>query len=208
MEQSKSPKKQTNKRQKIMETAITLFAEKGYSNTPTSEIAKAAGVAEGTIFRHFSTKDNLLINVIVSFLKESIPLMAEELFEDIISRNVLSFEDFLRELIKNRMEFIKENKEIFQIIIKELLYNEDIRKEMIPYFVENVGSRLMHLIQSYQERGELIDIPSKDIQKMIFVSIGGFFVTKFVLMPNDEGDEEAEIGNIVGFIMDGIRGNN
>ncbi|MDP4107839.1 MAG: helix-turn-helix domain-containing protein, partial [Bacillota bacterium] len=43
----------TEKQQKIVETAIQMFADKGYASTSTAEIAKAAGVAEGTIFRHF-----------------------------------------------------------------------------------------------------------------------------------------------------------
>ncbi|WP_018664993.1 TetR/AcrR family transcriptional regulator [Heyndrickxia acidiproducens] len=206
MAQSNPAAKQTDKKQKIVGTAIKLFAEKGYANTPTSEIAKEAGVAEGTIFRHFGTKDNLLITVIVPFLKESIPSMAEELFHEILSKNIMCFEDFLRELIKDRMKFIKENKEIFQIVIKELLYNEGIKKELIPYFVKNIGPRLLHLIQTYQEHGELADIPAEKICNMIFIFIAGNFVTRFVLLPNDSGaDEESEIESMVRFVMDGIR---
>ena len=84
--QTKLSKKQTNKQQKIVETAIKMFAEKGYANTPTSEIAKTAGVAEGTIFRHYGTKDNLLLSVILPFLKESIPDVAEEIFNEMLSK--------------------------------------------------------------------------------------------------------------------------
>ena len=94
--QTKLSKKQTSKQQKIVETAIKMFAEKGYANTPTSEIAKKAGVAEGTIFRHYGTKDNLLLSVILPFFKESIPDVAEEIFNEIQSENMVSFEDFLR----------------------------------------------------------------------------------------------------------------
>lgn len=65
-----SSKKQTDKQQKIAEVAISLFAEKGYENTSTSEIAKEAGVAEGTFFRHYKTKDNLLLSKILPFMKE------------------------------------------------------------------------------------------------------------------------------------------
>ena len=51
LEQAKKNKKMTEKQQKILENAIKMFAEKGYEATSTSEIAKASGVAEGTIFR-------------------------------------------------------------------------------------------------------------------------------------------------------------
>ncbi|MGB2691019.1 MAG: TetR/AcrR family transcriptional regulator [Thermodesulfobacteriota bacterium] len=49
----------TNTREKILETAIDLFAKKGFNGTTTKEIAEAAGVNESLIFRHFSTKKEL-----------------------------------------------------------------------------------------------------------------------------------------------------
>ncbi|GER68046.1 TetR family transcriptional regulator [Weizmannia acidilactici] len=203
--QAKPALKLTDKKQKIMETAVALFAEKGYSNTPTSEIAKAAGVAEGTIFRHFGTKDNLLVAVIVPFLKASIPSMAEELFTELMSHDVFFFEDFLRELVRDRLNFVKENKEIFQIVVKEFLYNEEIRNELLPYFVENIGGRLIQVIRVFQERGELVSRPAEDIAKLVVTCIAGLFVSKFVLMLNGTADEEAEIETIVRFVMDGVR---
>ena len=48
-----------NTRDKILEAAIELFAEKGFNGTTTKEIAEAADVNESLIFRHFSTKRDL-----------------------------------------------------------------------------------------------------------------------------------------------------
>jgi AcrR family transcriptional regulator len=204
--QTKLTKKQTNKQQKIVETAIKMFAEKGYANTSTSEIAKAANVAEGTIFRHFGTKDNLLLSVILPFIKESIPTLAEEVFNEIFSENVICFEDFLRALLKNRISFIKENKEIFQIVVKEFLYDEELRRELQPYFLENIVQRVIKVIDLFKERGELIDIPTSTVQRLMFTFVGGYFVSRFVLIPNYSiMDEEAEIEHVVRFVMDGVR---
>ena len=50
----------TEKKDKILESALELFAEKGYDSTSTSAVAKRAGVSEGLIFRHFENKDGLL----------------------------------------------------------------------------------------------------------------------------------------------------
>ncbi|MDA8122617.1 MAG: helix-turn-helix domain containing protein, partial [Deltaproteobacteria bacterium] len=44
---------ETRKRDAILAVASRLFAEKGYGDTPTSEIAREAGVAEGTLYHHF-----------------------------------------------------------------------------------------------------------------------------------------------------------
>ena len=66
-------KKKTKKQEAIVEAAIKLFAEKGYANTSTAEIAKLAEVSEGTIFKHYRTKDTLLLSVMLPFIKENFP---------------------------------------------------------------------------------------------------------------------------------------
>ena len=56
-----SPKRMTAEQRKaqIIETAITLFGRHGFKGATTRALAKAAGVSEGTIFKHFPTKDAL-----------------------------------------------------------------------------------------------------------------------------------------------------
>lgn len=49
-----------NKRNAILDAATRLFAERGLTAAPTSEISKLAGVAEGTLFTYFKTKDDLI----------------------------------------------------------------------------------------------------------------------------------------------------
>ena len=52
--------KSEDKRNAILAAATHLFAERGLTAAPTSEISKAAGVAEGTLFTYFKTKDDLI----------------------------------------------------------------------------------------------------------------------------------------------------
>jgi AcrR family transcriptional regulator len=52
--------KSEDKRNAILEAATRLFAERGLTAAPTSEISKLAGVAEGTLFTYFKTKDHLI----------------------------------------------------------------------------------------------------------------------------------------------------
>jgi AcrR family transcriptional regulator len=49
-----------DKRNAILDAATRLFAERGLTAAPTSEISKHAGVAEGTLFTYFKTKDDLI----------------------------------------------------------------------------------------------------------------------------------------------------
>lgn len=69
----------TEKQEKILNEALRLFAQNGYNATSTSQVAKAAGVSEGLIFRHYGNKEGLL---------QAIMLLGEEnlkrLFADII----------------------------------------------------------------------------------------------------------------------------
>jgi AcrR family transcriptional regulator len=48
------------KKEQILETALNLFIEHGFDRTPTSKIALDAGVATGTLFHHFKTKEELI----------------------------------------------------------------------------------------------------------------------------------------------------
>ena len=50
----------TDKKEKILDAALELFANEGYNAVSTSKIAKKAGVSEGLIFRHFEHKKGLL----------------------------------------------------------------------------------------------------------------------------------------------------
>ena len=66
----------------ILSTASRLFAEKGYGNATTSEIAREAGVAEGTLYHHFGSKDGIFLTLfdetIEGFLSGIEDLLARE----------------------------------------------------------------------------------------------------------------------------------
>src|SRR5205823_5089124 len=53
----------TSKRERILRAATDVFAKSGYFNAKVSEIAKAAGVADGTIYLYFDGKEDILITI-------------------------------------------------------------------------------------------------------------------------------------------------
>ena len=53
----------TTRSRAILATASRLFATRGYSQTTTAEIAREAGVAEGTLYHHFGSKDGIFITL-------------------------------------------------------------------------------------------------------------------------------------------------
>lgn len=204
--QSKLSKKETDKQQKVLEAAIAMFAEKGYANTSTSEIARAAGVSEGTIFRHYGTKENLLLSVILPFIKELVPILAKELEREIIPNNYAGFEEFLRALIKDRTKLIKDNKEIFVIVVKEFLYREDLRKEFIPHLKTEIFQYIHQALELFKARGELADIDNDKLAKNMFMLIGSYLIMQYVLQPEKTLAEEAEeLDELIYFILYGVK---
>lgn len=69
----------TEKQEKILKSALELFAREGYHATSTSKVAKHAMVSEGLIFRHFANKEGLL----TAILKQGENRL-NELFADIV----------------------------------------------------------------------------------------------------------------------------
>lgn len=67
----------TAKRNAIIDAATRLFAERGYHASPVAEIARRAGVSEGAIFRHFKTKQDLLLEIMRA-IRKTFTLYLEE----------------------------------------------------------------------------------------------------------------------------------
>lgn len=197
-------KTKTVKQRKIIETTIKLFSEKGFANTSTAEIAKMAEVSEGTIFKHYGTKDKLLLAILLPFVKESLPSMANEVFDEILTENTTTFDQFLRGVIKNRVDFINGNKELFRVFVKEIIYKDELKKEIFPHFIKNISLFIIRAVEEFKQRGELVNKPTDQILKFIATVFGGFFVSRFALF-EDYTISEEEIENVVCFVMDGIR---
>lgn len=204
LQQAQYKQEMTEKQQRVFEAAISLFAEKGYASTSTSEIAKAAGVAEGTIFRHFGTKENLLFSVIMPFLIESIPVMADDFIQNVLTKTYPSFESFLTALIENRMQYMKENEEIFKILIVELLQREDLREKLIGYFVQSPSQHINAILDHFKEQGELRDLPNSTLLMTMLTQIFGYFLIRFTLLPKLDWDDSSEITNLIQTILRGI----
>src|SRR2546423_8984150 len=68
----------TSKRERILRAAVDVFAEFGYFNAKVSQIAKSAGVADGTIYLYFDGKEDLLTTIFGEHTRNNLlPLDAE-----------------------------------------------------------------------------------------------------------------------------------
>ena len=62
----------TDKRDAILRAAIDVFAERGYFNAQVADVARAAGVAAGTVYLYFRSKDDLLVSIFEKTMREAI----------------------------------------------------------------------------------------------------------------------------------------
>ncbi|CAI9396328.1 HTH-type transcriptional regulator BetI [Bacillus sp. T2.9-1] len=195
----------TDKQKKILIAAIDAFSEKGYAATSTSEIAKMAGVAEGTIFRHYKTKKDLLLTLLSPLLSTLIAPRVIKDFDKVLNVSHHNFEDFLRAIVKNRMEFLQKNNTLFKILIQEIPFHDDLRETFKNQIAVKIFGRFQEIMESYKEKGEIISIPSFSSVRLTVTSIICYFIARHILLPDIQWDDEEEIERTIQFILFGLK---
>lgn len=197
----------TEKQEKVIEAAIDIFSKKGYASTSTKEIAKKAGVAEGTIFRHYATKKDLLIAIVSPVMKKLLAPFIINNFARVLDLKYESYESFLYAVLRNRNTFVKNNMPILRILLQEIPFHPELKMLFTEHIGQEVYDKIKTAVNYYKEQGEIIDIPTPSaIRLMASAGIGTLMVQSF-LLPEIEWDEEEEIKRTVEFILHGLAGN-
>lgn len=118
------------RREQILEAAKRVFAQKGFRRATTREVAREAGVSEGTIYNYFQDKDALLL-AILDVLNET-----EHRAEDFQEGLATDFGRFMEEYLRRRMTLIWENREVFRVVLSEMLVNAELRERYLRRVVE------------------------------------------------------------------------
>lgn len=141
---SKKPKTEEKKKEKetkLLDTAFTLFTEKGIKNTSIQEIADNAGVGKGTFYLYFKDKYDLQEQLIA---RKSYKLFHDAL-NQLDKKNITNFYDQTIFIIDYVIDQLTKNKILLKFISKNLsfgLYNEKISKLMEE---NNIGVKEMFL---------------------------------------------------------------
>jgi TetR/AcrR family transcriptional regulator, fatty acid metabolism regulator protein len=138
-----------DKRERILSSAMRVFAEKGFFGAKVSDIAEAAGVADGTIYLYFKSKDDLLI----SLFEEQMERVNDELGRAM--DGAASPPEKLRRFIRAYMDLVAENRHAAEVITIELRQSAKFMKEYRnPRFAEFL-KRLAAVIDEGQKKGSL-----------------------------------------------------
>ncbi|WP_459479153.1 TetR/AcrR family transcriptional regulator [Clostridium saccharoperbutylacetonicum] len=197
----------TERQLNILVSAIELFSEKGYEATSTSEIAKNAKVAEGTIFRYYKTKKDLLFAIPSALSNNSLFEAFLNDFKEILDDDPADFEIFLKKLILNRQKFIRETAPIIKVVIQEIPFHPELRQKILNTALLPSVKRIKIIIDKFKAQGKLIDIPSNSIVNLIATSVFGYLFLHYIALPELPNCEE-DIDYLVHYIMNGISKSN
>ncbi|GMA49817.1 TetR family transcriptional regulator [Alicyclobacillus contaminans] len=202
---SDEDEKFTEKQLKIVQAAIEMFSEKGYAATSTSEIAQRAGVAEGTIFRHYKTKKDLLVSIVAPVMSKLVAPFVLRDFYEVLDSNYVRYEDFVRALLQNRLEFAKKYFPILKIMIHEIPFQPELQSQFKEHVGKQVIERIRVIVERFQAQGQIVDMPPYTVMRLTASTVIGYLFARFFLVPELDWDDPQEMEYTVRFIMQGLR---
>jgi len=119
------------RRNQILDAATKVFAAKGFHRATIKDVARAAAIADGTIYNYFENKEAVLVGILHRLNETS---NRDEHFEQ--ARN-MDIREWLRWYIKYRMDvFRPETFEVFRVLLSEMLVNAELRDLYMRQVIE------------------------------------------------------------------------
>jgi len=156
----------TARRNQILDAATQVFAQKGFHRATIKEIARVAGIADGTIYTYFASKTDVLLGIL-NRLNES-----TDREQQLNPENTQDIRAFFTSYLRQRMALFWPNAEVFQAVLPEMLVNAELRE---LYYQQVIAPTMMvaeHSFQAQSAAGQIraLDIPLtvRSIAGMIF----------------------------------------
>ena len=143
------------RRNQILDAATQVFAQKGFHRATIKDIARVAGIADGTIYTYFASKTDVLLGIL-NRLNESTD--REQQLNPESEQDIHSvFSTYLRQ----RMALFWPNAEVFQAVLPEMLVNEELRELYYQQILMPTFTIAEHYFQAQSVAGQVrtIDIP-------------------------------------------------
>jgi len=187
-----------DKRSRILKAAVKVFAQRGFYNAKVSQIAKHAGIADGTIYLYFKNKDEILISIFEEEMAKFISKIRSLIESETCVKKKLEV------FVKTHLDFVKKNPKLAQVFQLEL-------RQSNKFIKEYAGSKLkeyLNVAGDIFEEGQRQGIIRKDIhpglmKRALFGSLDEV-ATHWVLMKNGKYDLEKSAEQIADIFMSGI----
>ena len=199
------------KEEKILKSAIKVFSEKGFSASTTNEIAKNAGVAEGTIFRYFKTKKDILRGILIQTINLASGKLVMDGIEKIFSESgEKDLRFMLRELIYDRMKMAEIFFPMARVIITEALFHDDVREAIYQNVIVRALDTFRQFHSKMVERGMMRqDVNSEVLFRTILANIAVLIAQRKLFSSSSPLEElDTEIDTMLDVLLHGISPNN
>ena len=129
------------RKQQILDAALTVFSQHGFSEATIPEIAQEAGVAVGTIYNYYQNKRDLLVSLVARHI-------ISEPFINLLEHPLPSDDrGFLVSLVTNRLDFSSAELDELFFLLSEIQHDSQLRQQ----YVEQVLSPILNLLEQYLE---------------------------------------------------------
>lgn len=161
-----------DKRDRILKAAVKVFARTGFHATRVSEVAKAAGVADGTIYLYFKSKEELLVSLFEDRVEKLLVHLAEQLPKE------PNAPARLRSIIDMQLGLLEGERELAEVITVILRQSTRLMKELAaPHFLAYLDA-IANVIADGQATGEFRrDVSPHVAARAIFGALDGITLT-------------------------------
>jgi TetR/AcrR family fatty acid metabolism transcriptional regulator len=190
----------SEKRERILQSAIKVFARKGFYNTRVSEIARQAGVADGTIYLYFKNKDDILISIFTDRIGKLNDEMERQLSElpDIKAK--------IDRIVSIQLGLLRGHKDLAEVITINLRQSNRFLKQYAAPGFNRYLDIIASVIQEGQDQGVLsAEASPRVVACALFGALDGITLT-WVLGSRDD-ERLARAGKQVSkMFFDGLSG--
>ena len=138
----------TARRHQILDAAAKVFAERGFHPTTIKDIAREAGIADGTIYIYFENKTALLLGILER-MRESVQAGA-----DVTALQGADIRSAMKAYLTHPLMALKaDNFELFRVVVSEIMVNEDLRRLYFERILEPTLQGAEMVFQYWREKG-------------------------------------------------------
>lgn len=191
-------KRNKDKHQQIIDAATRIFARKGFFQARVSDIAREAGVADGTIYLYFDNKDDILISLFEEQMKAVLDDMIGKLSEE------TDPVEKLRQFALAHLSLIEKNKNMAEIIQVELRQSSRFMKEYKNERFAQYLDLIADIIEEGQQKGVFRPDIIPGIAKRAFFGALDEMSRFWVLSSRKEYDIRTAAQQISSYFLQGI----
>ncbi|MBE9080462.1 TetR/AcrR family transcriptional regulator [Romeria aff. gracilis LEGE 07310] len=138
--------KESETQERILKAAQRLFARRGYGGTTTRDLAQAAGVAEGTLFRHFENKKAILVEVATQGWIELLTELLTELSE-------MASYKAVAQVMRRRMLNLTQNTDMLRVCFMEAQFHPELQERIQAEVIDKMTDVAEAFFQTAMDRG-------------------------------------------------------